>query len=182
VANRLSPHFPLVVATQDWHPANHGSFAANRPGRRPFELDELAGLPQVLWPVHCVQGSYGAEFREDFDRSHVARVFHKGTDATIDSYSAFYDNARHKSTGLGDYLRHQGVLELTVMGLATDFCVRATTLDAIWLGFEIAVVRDGCRAVELTAGDGARALEEMRAAGARIVSSGSFLAGAIGAD
>ena len=171
VANRLSPDFPVVLTTQDWHPPNHGSFAVNRPGRRPFEVDELAGLPQVLWPVHCVQGTQGAAFRADFDRSRVARVFLKGTDPTIDSYSAFYDNARRRSTGLTEYLREQNAVALTLMGLATDYCVRNTTLDGIWLGFEITVVEDGCRAVELTPGDGARALEEMRAAGARIVGS-----------
>lgn len=175
VANRLSPDFPLVLATQDWHPPNHGSFAANRPGRRPFEIDELAGLPQVLWPTHCVQGTHGAAFRDDFDRRRVARVFFKGTDPAIDSYSAFYDNGRRKATGLADYLREQGAVALTVMGLATDYCVRNTVLDGLWLGFDITVVEDGCRAVELTPGDGARALEEMRAAGARILNSGSVL-------
>ena len=177
VANRLLPLFPLVVASQDWHPPDHGSFAANRPGRQPYELDELAGLPQVLWPVHCVQGSHGAEFHPGFDRTHVARVFQKGTDPTIDSYSAFYDNGRRKSTGLADYLREQGVTELTILGLATDYCVRFTALDGRWLGFDITVVEDGCRAVELVAGDGARALDEMRAAGASVITSGELLRG-----
>jgi len=171
VVNRLSPLFPLVVASQDWHPADHGSFAANRPGRQPYELDELAGLPQVLWPVHCVQGSHGAEFHPEFDRSRVARVFQKGTDPQIDSYSAFYDNGRRKATGLADYLREEGVTDLTILGLATDYCVRFTALDGLWLGFRITVVEDGCRAVELVEGDGELVLEEMRAAGARVVTS-----------
>ena len=175
VANRLSPLFPLVVASQDWHPADHGSFAVNRPGRQIYEVDELGGLPQVLWPAHCVQGSPGAEFHPGFDRTHVTRVFQKGTDPGIDSYSAFYDNGRRKSTGLGDYLREQGVRELTIMGLATDYCVRFTALDGLWLGFEIVVVEDGCRAVELVEGDGARAIEEMRAAGATIVTSDAII-------
>ena len=177
VANRLSPLFPLVVASQDWHPPDHGSFAASRPGRQPYDLDELAGLPQVLWPVHCVQGSPGAEFHPLFDRTRVARVFRKGTDPAIDSYSAFYDNGRRKSTGLGDYLRQQGVTELTILGLATDYCVRFTALDGRWLGFGITVVKDGCRAVELVDGDGERAFDEMRAAGARIITSDELLRG-----
>ena len=171
VANRLSPLFPLVVASQDWHPPDHGSFAVNRPGRQLYELDELAGLPQVLWPAHCVQGSPGAEFHPGFDRTRVARVFQKGTDPAIDSYSAFYDNGRRKSTGLADYLREQGVRELTIMGLATDYCVRFTALDGLWLGFDIIVVEDGCRAVELAEGDGARAIDEIRGAGATILNS-----------
>ena len=177
VANRLTPLFSLVVASQDWHPPDHGSFAANRPGRRPYERDELAGLPQVLWPVHCVQGSLGAEFHPQFDRSRVTRVFQKGTDPAIDSYSAFYDNGRRKSTGLGDYLREQRVTELIVLGLATDYCVRFTVLDGRWLGFDVTVVEDGCRAVELVDGDGQRAFDEMRAAGARVITSGRLIAG-----
>ena len=175
VANRLSPLFPLVVASQDWHPPEHGSFARNRPGRQPYELDELGGLPQVLWPAHCVQGTHGAAFHPAFDRTYVTRVFQKGTDPTIDSYSAFYDNGRRKSTGLADYLREQGVHELTIMGLATDYCVRFTALDGLWLGFDITVVEDGCRAVELADGDGARAIDEMRSAGATILSSDAAL-------
>ena len=177
VANRLSPLFPLVVASQDWHPPDHGSFAINRPGRQPYEIDELGGLEQVLWPAHCVQGTQGAEFHPAFDRTHVARVFQKGTDAGIDSYSAFYDNGRRKSTGLADYLRERGVRDLTIMGLATDYCVRFTALDGLWLGFGITVVEDGCRAVEVTAGDGARAIDEMRAAGVTIVTSESIITG-----
>ena len=176
IANRLSPRFPLVVASQDWHPPDHGSFAVNRPGRQPFERDELGGLPQVLWPAHCVQGSHGAEFHAAFDRSRVARVFQKGTDHGIDSYSAFYDNGRRKSTGLADYLRQQHIRELFIMGLATDYCVRFTALDGLWLGLAITVVEDGCRAVELVDGDGARAIDEMRAAGATIVTSDAVVA------
>ena len=175
VANRLSPLFPLVVASQDWHPPDHGSFAVNRPGRQLYDVDELGGLPQVLWPAHCVQGSHGAEFHPAFDRTHVARVFHKGTDPAIDSYSAFYDNGRRKSTGLADYLREHGVREVTIMGLATDYCVRFTALDGLWLGFDLTVVEDGCRAVELADGDGARAIDEIRAAGATIVTSDALV-------
>ena len=175
VANRLAARFPLVVATQDWHPADHGSFAVNQPGRRPYELGELGGLPQVLWPAHCVQGSEGAAFHPALGRARIARVFPKGTGPAIDSYSGFYDNGKRKATGLGDWLRAQGVDEVTVLGLATDYCVRATALDATALGFAVTLVVDGCRAVELAPGDGARAIEEMRAAGVKIARSEALL-------
>jgi nicotinamidase/pyrazinamidase len=174
VANRLIPHFPLVVATQDWHPAHHGSFAVNQPGRHPYQLGELGGLPQVLWPAHCVQGSAGAAFHPALDTARITRVFPKGTDPGIDSYSGFFDNGKRKATGLGDWLRAQGAEDLTVMGLATDYCVKATALDAIALGFAVTLVADGCRAVELHPGDGARALDELRAAGVRVVDSGAL--------
>src|SRR5688500_5437345 len=135
IANELQQKFPLVVATQDWHPANHGSFAANHPGKKPGDIIELNGLPQILWPVHCVQGTRGAEFVAGLDGSRVARVFHKGTDAGIDSYSGFFDNGHRKATGLGDYLKERGVTDVYVMGLATDYCVKFTALDARQLEF-----------------------------------------------
>jgi nicotinamidase/pyrazinamidase len=171
VANQLAARSDLVVATQDWHPPDHGSFAANHPGKQPFEVAELAGLPQVLWPIHCVQGTAGAAFHSALDVAPIRRVFLKGTDPSIDSYSGFFDNGRRRSTGLGDYLREHAVRELTVVGLATDYCVRATALDAAALGFEVTVVEDGCRGVELSPGDVARAVGEMRRAGIRVVPS-----------
>ncbi len=171
VANRLMARFPLVVATQDWHPADHGSFAVNHPGRKPYEMGELAGLPQVMWPAHCVQGTAGAAFHPVLDQSRITRVFPKGTDAQIDSYSGFFDNGKRKATGLGDYLREQGVVEIFVMGLATDYCVRATALDGVALGFKVALVVDGCRGVELQPGDVDRAVADLRAAGVRIIGS-----------
>lgn len=174
VANRVQPHFELVVATQDWHPADHGSFASNHEGRRPGELSELGGLPQVLWPDHCVQGSRGAEFHRDLDMSRVARVFRKGTDPEIDSYSGFFDNGHRKATGLGDYLREQQVTDVYVMGLATDYCVKWTALDALQLGFRTHLIEDGSRGVELKPGDVAAAVEEMRQAGVDITSSGAI--------
>ena len=171
VANAVQPLFDLVVATQDWHPPDHGSFASNHPGHKPGDVIELAGLPQVLWPDHCVQGSPGAEFHRDFDRSRVARVFRKGTDPAIDSYSGFFDNAHRKDTGLGGYLREQGVTDVYLLGLATDYCVRWSALDAVKLGFRTHVIEDGCRGVELNPGDVARALEEVRAAGVEVMRS-----------
>lgn len=176
VANRLQRAFDLVVATQDWHPAAHGSFAANHPGRKPFEVGELGGLPQVLWPTHCVQATSGAAFSHDLDTSRIARVFPKGTDPEIDSYSGFFDNGHRKATGLDDYLRTQGVTEVYIAGLATDYCVKATALDARRLGFTTHLVVDACRGVDLTPGDVDRAVAEMRAAGVRIATSEQVLA------
>ena len=171
IANGLQPRFELVVATQDWHPPDHGSFASNHPGRKPGDMTELGGLPQVLWPDHCVQDTYGSQFHRDLDLARVARIFHKGTDPTIDSYSGFFDNGHRKATGLGDYLRAQAVTDVYIAGLATDYCVRWTSLDAIRLGFRTWVIEDGSRGVELAPGDVAAAIEEVRGAGARIVRS-----------
>jgi nicotinamidase/pyrazinamidase len=171
VANRLQPRFDLVVATQDWHPPGHGSFASRHPGKKPGDLAELGGLPQVLWPDHCVQGSPGAAFAPGLEMDRVETIFRKGTDRAIDSYSGFFDNGQRKSTGLGDYLKGRGADELFVLGLATDYCVKFTALDARRLGFSVFLVEDGCRGVELESGDVARAVEEMRAAGVQVVRS-----------
>lgn len=168
VANALIDRFDLVVATQDWHPADHGSFASNHAGRTPGELTELDGLPQVLWPDHCVQGTFGAEFVAELDTAKITRVFQKGTDVKIDSYSGFFDNGHRKATGLAEYLREQGVTEVVIVGIATDYCVKWTALDAVGEGFGATVVRDGVRGVELAPGDIDRALQEMAEAGVRI--------------
>lgn len=177
VANRLAPLFELVVATQDWHPADHASFAVNHPGRSIGELIELDGLPQVLWPAHCVQESEGAAFRADLDTDRIAAVFQKGTDPEIDSYSGFHDNGHRKSTGLADYLRARGVDRIAVMGLATDYCVKLTALDGIAEGFAVTLVEDGTRGVELNPGDCAAAVAEMRAAGVEITESDELIRG-----
>lgn len=171
IANRLQPRFDLVVATQDWHPPNHGSFASNHRGRKPGEVIELHGLPQVLWPDHCVQGSRGAEFHTGLEMGHVDKVVQKGTDPQIDSYSGFFDNGHRKSTELEHYLREKGVTDVYVIGLATDYCVKWTALDAVKLGFRTHVIKDACRGVDLRPGDIDRALEEMRAAGASVETS-----------
>lgn len=168
VANALQAHFPLVVCTQDWHPADHQSFATQHSGRQPGDQIEIGGLPQTLWPDHCVQGTPGAEFAQDLERGRVEQVFRKGTDRNIDSYSTFFDNTHRKDTGLGDFLRAKGVDEVWLMGLATDYCVRFSALDALQLGFRTHVIADGCRAVDLLEGDGERALAEVAEAGARI--------------
>jgi nicotinamidase/pyrazinamidase len=178
VANRVQRAFDLIVATQDWHPADHGSFAARHPGRKPGELAQLGGLPQVLWPTHCVQDSFGAAFAPALDTTRLTRVFTKGTDPAIDSYSGFFDNGHRKATGLGDFLRDRGVTDVYVLGLATDYCVKATALDAVRLGFTTHLILDGCRGVELNAGDVTRAIEEMTVAGVRLTTSEALLAAA----
>ncbi|HOM16361.1 MAG TPA: bifunctional nicotinamidase/pyrazinamidase [Thermoguttaceae bacterium] len=171
VINRLLDRFDRVVATQDWHPPGHLSFAANHPGRTPGEVIQLAGLEQVLWPVHCVQDTPGAEFHPDLDLSRIQAVFRKGVDPEVDSYSGFFDNGRRRSTGLEEYLRREGVEEVYIGGLATDYCVRWTALDAVRLGFRTWVIEDACRGVELRPGDTAAALAEMAQTGVQIIHS-----------
>jgi nicotinamidase/pyrazinamidase len=175
IVNRLQPRFDLVVATQDWHPADHASFAANHAGREPGEVIELDGLEQVLWPAHCVRHTAGAAFHPDLDQGRIEEVFQKGTDPRIDSYSGFFDNARRKATGLGDYLKERGATDVSICGLATDYCVKFTALDSLWLGFATQLIEDGCRGVELKPGDVAGALDEMRSGGVRIVRSKEVL-------
>ncbi|HEY9722743.1 MAG TPA: bifunctional nicotinamidase/pyrazinamidase [Oscillatoriaceae cyanobacterium] len=175
LVNRLLPHFDLVVATQDWHPAGHGSFASSHAGAKPGTLGELGGLPQVYWPDHCVQGSHGAAFHPELDARPIEAIFRKGTDPAIDSYSGFYDNGHKKSTGLAGYLKEKGVDEVYVVGLATDYCVKFTALDAAKLGFRTTVVEDACRGVELQPGDVAKALDALRAAGVKVVPSTALL-------
>jgi nicotinamidase/pyrazinamidase len=175
VANRLMPHFDLVVATKDWHPADHGSFASQHPGRQVGDVVQLDGLEQILWPDHCIQGSAGADFSPDLRQDRIRAVFYKGTDPRIDSYSGLYDNAHRRSTGLAEYLRDQGVDELYIMGLATDYCVTFTVLDAVASSFRVSVVTDGCRAVNLKPGDDEQALQSMRTAGAVLVTSDEVL-------
>jgi nicotinamidase/pyrazinamidase len=169
VANHLMDGVDVVVATQDWHPADHGSFAGNHPGRKPFDVGELAGLPQVLWPAHCVQWTGGAQFHPGLDTRRIARVFPKGTDPAIDSYSGFFDNGRRKATGLGDWLRARGVDEVVICGLATDYCVKATAIDAAGLGFATTLSAEGCRGVAMQPGDIPAAFAVMQQAGVRIV-------------
>jgi nicotinamidase/pyrazinamidase len=164
----------VIVATQDWHPKNHGSFASNHRGKHPGDMIELGGLPQVLWPDHCVQGSRGAEFHAVLDRSRITKIFKKGTDPEIDSYSTFFDNAHRKSTGLGDWLKEQKITDVYLLGLATDYCVKYSALDSVHLGFKTHVIIDGCRGVELEPGDTKKAVEEMKKAGVEIVSSGEL--------
>jgi len=175
VANRLLQRFDLAVATRDWHPPDHGSFAANHLGKEPGDTVLLAGLAQHLWPVHCVQNTAGAEFPAQLDTERIDRIVDKGTEPDVDSYSGFFDNGHRRSTGLEDYLRERGVDTVHIAGLATNICVEATALDACQLGFQTFVVEDGCRGIDLEAGDVEKAKQRMRDAGAKLVESSSIL-------
>jgi nicotinamidase/pyrazinamidase len=174
IAERLLPHFSTIVATQDWHPKQHTSFAVNNPGTKPGDVIDVGGIPQVMWPAHCVQGTHGAELHAGLDRARITEVFRKGTDPAIDSYSGFFDNGHKKATGLAEWLAARWIKQVYVMGLATDYCVKYTALDARQLGFEVWLVEDGCRAVELSPGDGERAVTAMRQAGVTVVESGAI--------
>lgn len=165
----LAQPFDVKVATKDWHPKDHGSFASNHPGRKVGDVIDLQGIQQILWPVHCVQETTGSEFAPGWDAAKVERVFHKGTDPNIDSYSTFFDNGHRKSTGLHDYLRSKNVDTIYIAGLATDYCVKYSVLDSRLLGFTTYVISDACRGVNLMPGDTERAFEEMRRSGASII-------------
>jgi len=143
--NRLQKEFDLVVATQDWHPVGHASFASSHPGNKEFDAVKINGLDQVLWPDHCVQGSAGAEFHPQLETLRIESIFRKGTDPTIDSYSGFYDNAHLKSTGLSGYLKEKGADELYVVGLAGEFCVYYSALDALAEGFSVTLLEDATK-------------------------------------
>src|SRR6266704_998643 len=175
IANKLQAAFPLVVATQDWHPANHGSFATNHPGKQVFEQIELNGLPQTLWPVHCVQNTPGAALAASLKQVRIATIFQKGTDPGIDSYSGLFDNGHRKSTGLGEWLKEKNMTEVFVCGLATDYCVKFTALDAVQFGFKTNFIEDASRGVNLRPDDVKNAIAEMRRAGVRVVQSSEIL-------
>ncbi|KGT95692.1 PncA [Erwinia typographi] len=172
VANHYAAEFSRrqqpVVATLDWHPASHGSFASNA-AQQPWSLGELAGLPQVWWPAHCVQHTHGAELHPALDQRFLTDRVCKGEDPLVDSYSGFYDNGHRKKTNLDTLLKSYGITALTIMGLATDYCVKFSVLDALSLGYTVTVISAGCRGVNLTAGDAERALTEMAAKGAVIL-------------
>jgi nicotinamidase/pyrazinamidase len=171
LANELQQRFDLVVATKDWHPPDHGSFAANHKGKKPGDRIILDGIEQILWPMHCVQNTHGAKFAPAFETSRIADVFHKGVDPLIDSYSTFFDNAHRRHTGLAHYLDKRGIKEIYLIGLALDYCVKYSALDARELGLNTHVILDGCRGIELGPGDVGRALSEMKRAGAVLLKS-----------
>ncbi len=172
--NWLMPKFPLVLATQDWHPPDHVSFAENHPGKKPGDVVLVRGTPQILWPVHCVCHTSGAELVSGLNRELIKDVFFKGSDPEIDSYSAFFDNEQRKSTGLADYLHSQQVTHIFLVGVATDYCVLYSALDALSLGFAVTVIRDACRGIDLKEGDVDRSLALMQEKGAQIISSRSL--------
>jgi len=173
IVNALQPHFPLVVATQDWHPANHGSFASAHEGKKPFEMTVLSGLDQVLWPDHCMAGTTGSGMAEQLSQTAIEAIFRKGMDPGIDSYSGFFDNGKKKDTGLGAYLKGRGVTQLFVVGLAGDYCVAYTALDALDLGFRTFVIEDATRPIDPTG------FEKMKKAiaekGGKVIQSAAIL-------
>jgi nicotinamidase/pyrazinamidase len=168
VANRLMQRFAHVVLTQDWHPPGHFSFASSHPGKQPFDTVQMPYGGQTLWPDHCVQASNGAAFHPDLMTDQAQLVIRKGFRPAIDSYSAFYENDRTTPTGLAGYLRERGIVHLTMVGLAYDFCVLYSALDARKLGFAVTVVAAGCRAIDLD-GSAAAATEAMQSAGVVLI-------------
>lgn len=170
VINRLAARFDNVVLTQDWHPRGHASFASSHPGKQPFETIDLAYGKQVLWPDHCVQGTSGSAFHPDLRTDRAQLVVRKGFHPDVDSYSGFLEADRSTTTGLAGYLKERGLRELYVCGLATDFCVAWTALDARATGFEVTVIEDACRAIDLE-GSLARAWADLRAAGVQQANS-----------
>ena len=171
VANHLMTRFTHVIASQDWHPANHQSFATQHPGYQVGETVPLNGESQILWPTHCVQQTRGAALCRTLDTGHITHIITKGTNPEIDSYSAFFDNGHSQETGLHAYLQSLSVESLTILGLATDYCVKYTVLDALALAYRVVVVLDGIRAVNLRNEDGDLALREMSNAGAILMES-----------
>ncbi len=171
VINQLQSRFAVCVLTQDWHPANHQSFACNH-GAEPFSTAEMPYGTQVLWPTHCVQGTHGAAFHADLETDRADLVIRKGFRPEIDSYSAFFENDRSTVTGLAGYLRERGIIAVALAGLATDFCVHYSAVDAAKLGLQVRVIEDACRAIDL---DGSldTARTEMQAAGVTLVQSAS---------
>ena len=163
IINTLTGKFDFTVASLDWHPEEHVSFASTH-GKEVGELIEVHGVKQELWPVHCLQNTHGASLVKELNKDHIDRYFHKGIDHNIDSYSAFFDNDKKRETGLDNYLRQQQVTKLYVAGLTTDFCVKYSVFDALELGYEVVVIADACRAVF----EEKEALEEMKKAGATI--------------
>ena len=175
VINRITRAFPIVVATQDWHPRGHISFASRHEGKNPFEVIEIRGAEQMLWPDHCVCGTPGADFHPRLDATAVRFVLRKGANREVDSYSAFVENDHKTATGLAGLLRELGVERVFVSGLATDVCVRATALDGRKAGFHVAVLEDACRPVDVPPGNLNRAFEEMRDQGVRILCTNDLL-------
>jgi nicotinamidase/pyrazinamidase len=169
VVNQLIPQFELVLACKDWHPHDHGSFASQHPGKKPGDVIVLNGLDQILWPDHCVVHTPGAEFAPGLNTHGIHEVFLKGTDPTIDSYSAFFDNGHRKNTGLGPYLKEKAVEKVFMVGLAIDYCVKFSALDAHQLGFQTTVIKQGVRGVELNPGDCDKAFQEMVQAGIEVM-------------
>lgn len=174
VINDLQDHFDLVVATQDWHPGGHSSFASQHAGKEPFDKISTNDMTQTLWPDHCVQGSAGAELSRDLHTESIEAIFRKGTNPRIDSYSGFYDNQHEKSTGLAGYLRDRDVDEVYVCGLAADVCVYFTALDSLRENFRTTVIEDATKALDDEEFE--KAVREIRRKGGMVISAEEVLA------
>jgi nicotinamidase/pyrazinamidase len=166
--NTLMKDFDAVVLTQDWHPPGHSSFASSHDGKAPYEMTKMPYGDQVLWPDHCIIGSNGAQFHKGLDQDHANIIIRKGYNPAIDSYSAFFENDQTTPTGLEGYLQTRGISKLVMVGLATDFCVKFSAMDAAKLGFDVTVNIDLCRAIDMNGSLGA-AIKDMNAAGVKIV-------------
>lgn len=171
VVNRMAPGFPLVVASQDWHPDGHISFASQHPEKEPFDTAEINGQEWVLWPDHCVKATPGAEIHKDVDMRPVKLILRKGMDPRLDSYSVFFENDGETSTGLDAYLKGMGITDVYMCGLATDVCVYYSVMDGIRLGFRTFLVEDASRGIDTPAGSLQAAVDDMRRSGAEVVSS-----------
>lgn len=169
--NELMEKFPIVVATKDWHPKGHISFAANHRGKKEGETILFNGMEQILWPVHCVQDSDGAAFATGLNTDNFDRIFFKGTDLELDSYSAFFDNAHLKDTGLSNYFKKRKIEDLYFTGVATDYCVLFSVLDALELGFKATLIRDACMPINLHPDDEKKAIDQMLKKGAKVIFS-----------
>lgn len=171
LANEIQDYFPLVVATKDWHPRTHKSFASQHPGHKVHDVISLHGVQQILWPDHCIQNTLGSEFHPSLRTESIHKIIYKGTNPDIDSYSTFFDNEHKKNTGLAQYLEDQNVTEVYIMGLATDYCVLYSVLDARHLNIKTYVLQDGCFGIENNPGDIKKAYEKMQDAGATLLHS-----------
>lgn len=169
IANQAMKSFDLIVATQDWHPGHHRSFASQHKGRKPGELIEWKGLSQILWPDHCIQNTPGAAFAPGLNVERIDKIIFKGTHPDMDSYSGFFDNGHIHATGLEEFLQKNHVNDIAIMGLATDYCIKFTVLDACKLGFSVRVIQEGIRGVELNKGDCEKAINKMKEQGAAII-------------
>lgn len=173
IINGFIGAFSLVIASQDWHPENHVSFAKTH-GKEVGEKVKVDGIEQILWPVHSVQHTHGAALVKELNKDRIHKYFHKGDDPGIDSYSAFFDNEHLRETGLDEFLREKNVTKIFLAGLTTEYCVLYTAMDGLDLGYEVAVILDACRGVNLDPNDEKHAVEKMRKAGVEIVHSSSF--------
>ena len=171
LANRLMEQFDLVLASQDWHPANHNCFAANHPWRMPGQVIEIDDNIQLLWTMHCVQESFGAELGVELDTDKISKIFRKGTNAGMDSYSVFFENNHKKSNGLDEYLKTQQVDEIFIIGIMTDFGVKQTAKDAVKLGYQTNVIIDGCRWYDSSKENIEKTISEMKRDGVKIIHS-----------